>query len=58
MLDEAESAFSKLLGRELLAQIVGGISSPLTGLVTVLNNTVQGLVVALARSPSKRREQS
>ncbi len=41
-------ALSKLPGREqLIAQVVGGISSPLTGLVTVLNNTIQGLVVAL-----------
>jgi large subunit ribosomal protein L10 len=49
VLDEADvMALSKLPGREqLLAQVVGGISSPLTGLVTVLNNTVQGLVVAL-----------
>ena len=49
VLDEASVvALSRLPGREqLLAQLVGGISSPLTGLVTVLNNTVQGLVVAL-----------
>jgi large subunit ribosomal protein L10 len=41
-------ALSRLPGREqLLAQVVGGISSPLTGLVTLLNSTVQGLVVAL-----------
>ncbi len=43
-------ALSKLPGRDqLIAQIVGGISSPLTGFVTVLNNTVQGLVVALGQ---------
>jgi large subunit ribosomal protein L10 len=49
VLDEAGVvALSRLPGREqLLAQVVGGISSPLTGLVNVLNNTVQGLVVAL-----------
>jgi large subunit ribosomal protein L10 len=49
VLDEAGVvALSKLPGREqLLAQVVGGISSPLTGLVNVLNNTVQGLVIAL-----------
>jgi large subunit ribosomal protein L10 len=49
VLDEASVvALSKLPGREqLLAQVVGGISSPLTGLVNVLNNTVQGLVIAL-----------
>ena len=34
-------ALSRLPSREqLLAQVVGGISSPLTGLVNVLNNTV------------------
>jgi large subunit ribosomal protein L10 len=49
VLDEGEvAALSRLPGREqLLAQVVGGISSPLTGLVTVLNNTIQGLVIAL-----------
>ncbi|MDQ3863394.1 MAG: 50S ribosomal protein L10 [Actinomycetota bacterium] len=49
VLDEASVvALSRLPGREqLLAQVVGGISSPLTGLVNVLNNTVQGLVIAL-----------
>ena len=49
VLDEAGVvALSRLPSREqLLAQVVGGISSPLTGLVTVLNNTIQGLVVAL-----------
>ena len=49
VLDEASVvALSRLPGREqLLAQLVGGIFSPLTGLVTVLNNAVQGLVVAL-----------
>jgi large subunit ribosomal protein L10 len=62
VLDEAEVvALSKLPGRDqLLAQIVGGISSPLTGLVTVLNNTVQGLVVALGQiaEQKQRSEQS
>jgi large subunit ribosomal protein L10 len=49
VLDEAEVvALSRLPSREqLLAQVIGDISSPLTGLVTVLNNTIQGLVVAL-----------
>ena len=49
VLDEAGVvALSRLPSREqLLAQVVGGISSPLTGLVTVLNNTIQGLVIAL-----------
>jgi len=49
-------ALSKLPGREvLLAQVVGGISSPLTGLVTVLNNTIQGLVVALGQIAEQKQ---
>jgi large subunit ribosomal protein L10 len=57
VLDEAEVvALSKLPGRDqLIAQIVGGISSPLTGLVTVLNNTVQGLVVALGQIAEQKQ---
>ena len=60
VLDEAEvAALSRLPGREqLLAQVVGGISSPLTGLVTVLNNTVQGLVVALNQIAEQKGAQS
>ncbi len=49
-------ALSKLPGREqLIAQVVGGISSPLSGLVTVLNNTVQGLVVALGQIAEQKQ---
>ena len=57
VLDEAEVvALSRLPGREqLLAQVVGGISSPLTGFVTVLNNTVQGLVVALGQIAEQKQ---
>ena len=57
VLDEAGViALSRLPGREqLLAQIVGGISSPRTGLVTVLNNTVQGLVVALGQIAEQKQ---
>jgi large subunit ribosomal protein L10 len=52
-------ALSKLPGREqLLAQVVGGISSPLRGLVTVLNNTIQGLVVALGQIAEHKSAQS
>jgi large subunit ribosomal protein L10 len=52
-------ALSRLPGREqLLAQVVGGISSPLTGLVTVLNNTIQGLVVALNQIAEQKGAQS
>ncbi len=57
ILDEADVvALSKLPSREqLIAQIVGGISSPLTGFVTVLNNTVQGLVVALGQIAEQKQ---
>ena len=52
-------ALSRLPSREqLLAQVVGGISSPLTGLVNVLNNTVQGLVVALNQIAEQKGAQS
>ena len=57
--EAAVVALSRLPGREqLLAQIVGGISSPLTGLVTVLNNTIQGLVVALGQIAEQKSAQS
>jgi large subunit ribosomal protein L10 len=57
ILSEADVvALSKLPGREqLIAQIVGGISSPLTSFVTVLNNTVQGLVVALGQIAEQKQ---
>ena len=60
VLNEADVvALSRLPGREqLLAQVVGGISSPLTGLVTVLNNTIQGLVVALGQIAEQKGAQS
>jgi large subunit ribosomal protein L10 len=60
VLDEAGVvALSRLPGREqLLAQVVGGISSPLTGLVNVLNNTVQGLVIALNQIAEQKGAQS
>ena len=49
-------ALSRLPGREqLIAQVVGGISSPLTSFVTVLNNTVQGLVVALGQIAEQKQ---
>jgi large subunit ribosomal protein L10 len=52
-------ALSRLPSREqLLAQVVGGISSPLTGLVTVLNNTIGGLVVALGQIAEQKGAQS
>ena len=59
VLNEADVvALSRLAGREqLLAQVVGGISSPLTGLVTVLNNTIGGLVVALGQIAQQKGAQ-
>ena len=57
VLDEAEVvALSRLPGREqLIAQVVGGIGSPLTSFFTVLNNTVQGLVVALGQIAEQKQ---
>lgn len=49
-------ALSRLPGREqLIAQVVGGISSPLTSFVTALNNTVQGFVIALGQVAEQKR---
>ncbi len=57
VLDEAGVvALSRLPGREqLIAQVVGAIGSPLTSFVTVLNNTVQGLVVALGQIAEQKQ---
>ena len=39
---------AKLPSKEVLvAQVLGGLNSPITGFVTVLNGTMKGLVVAL-----------
>jgi large subunit ribosomal protein L10 len=59
VLGEAEVvALSKLPGREqLIAQVVGGIAAPISGLVNVLNNTVQGLVIALNQIAEQKRAQ-
>jgi large subunit ribosomal protein L10 len=41
-------AISRLPGREqLIAQVVGGIQSPIAGLVNVLNGTIHNLAVVL-----------
>ncbi len=54
--DAGVVALSRLPGREqLIAQVVGGIGSPLTSFVTVLNNTVQGLVVALGQIAEQKQ---
>lgn len=48
-------ALSKLPSREqLVAQVVGGISSPLSGLVTVLNGTIRNLVVTLGQMAEQK----
>lgn len=45
---EGVMALSRLPGREqLIAQVVGGIQSPIMGLVNVLNGTIRNLVVVL-----------
>ena len=41
---------------QLLAQILGSLKSPLTGLVNVLNGNIRGLVVALSAIMDKRQE--
>ena len=49
-------ALSRLPGREeLVAQVVGGIAAPLTSFVSVLNNTVSGLVVALGQIAEQKQ---
>ena len=41
-------ALSRLPGREqLIAQVIGGVQSPIAGLVSVLNGTIQNLAVVL-----------
>lgn len=51
-------ALSKLPGREqLIAQVVGGLAAPISALVNVLNNTVQGLVIALNQIAEQKRAQ-
>lgn len=45
---EGVVALSRLPGREqLIAQVIGGVQSPLAGLVNVLNGTIRGLAVVL-----------
>ena len=39
---------------QLIAQVIGGIAAPLTGLVTVLNGPNRGLVVVLAQVQEKK----
>lgn len=39
---------------QLIAQVVGAIASPLTGLANVLNGPIRGLVVVLAQAQAKQ----
>jgi large subunit ribosomal protein L10 len=39
---------------QLIAQVAGAIAAPLTGLVTVLNGPIRGLVVVLAQAQDKQ----
>lgn len=56
--EEEVVALSKLPGREqLIAQLVGGLAAPISGLVNVLNNTVQGLVIALNQIAEQKKAQ-
>ena len=49
------AAFAKLPGREqLLAQVVGTIAAPLTGMVTVLSGNIRGLVSVLKQQSEKK----
>lgn len=49
-------SLSRLPGREeLIAQVVGGVSSPLTGLVTTLNGVVRNLVVVLGQVAEQKQ---
>lgn len=53
---EAEvKELSKLPSKEeLIAKALGGLNAPITGLVTVLNGTIKGLVVALNAIAEKK----
>jgi large subunit ribosomal protein L10 len=49
-------SLSRLPGREeLMAQVVGGVSAPLTGLVTTLNGVVRSLVVVLGQVAEQKQ---
>lgn len=53
------AALSRLPGREqLIAQVIGGIQSPLAGLVNVLNGTIRNLAVVLNQVAEQKRAQA
>ncbi len=52
-------ALSRLPGREqLIAQVVGGIQSPIAGLVNVLNGTIRNLAVVLNQVAEQKGSQA
>ncbi len=52
-------ALARLPGREqLIAQVVGGIQSPLAGLVNVLNGTIRNLAVVLNQVAEQKSAQA
>ena len=51
------AALAKLPPKEvLIAQVLGGLNAPISGLVTVLNGNIRGLVVALNAIAEKKSE--
>ena len=57
LIDKSEvTRLAKLPSREvLIAQVLGGLNSPITGFATVLNGTLKGLVVALNAIAEKKQ---
>lgn len=52
-------ALAKLPSREvLIAQVLGGLNAPITGLVSVLNGNIRGLAVALRAIAEKKEQES
>lgn len=57
--EEDVVALSKLPGREqLIAQVVGGISAPLSGLVTTLNGVLRNFVVVLNQVAEQKSQEA
>ncbi len=57
LIDKSEvNRLAKLPSREvLIAQVLGGLNSPIAGFATVLNGTLKGLVVALNAIAEKKQ---
>lgn len=54
--DEIKTLASLPSKEELVAQVLRGLNSPISGFVTVLNGTMRGLVVALNAIAEKQKE--